>query len=105
MDTVVSSARIIPATAVPEGAGVIVHRTIGTPALRNYDPFLLLDHIGSDNPDDYIAGFPPHPRPSRPGPHGQNWVQTGVTSVSPGAVPASSQRLGPGLGFVAAPCK
>lgn len=61
MDTVVSSARIIPATAVPEGAGVIVHRTIGTPALRNYDPFLLLDHIGSDNPDDYIAGFPPHP--------------------------------------------
>jgi len=61
MDTVVSSARIIPATAVPEGAGVIVHRTIGTPALRNYDPFLLLDHISSDNPDDYIAGFPPHP--------------------------------------------
>lgn len=61
MDTAGSSARIIPAKAVREGAGVIVHRTIGTPALRNYDPFLLLDHIGSDNPDDYSAGFPPHP--------------------------------------------
>lgn len=61
MNTVVNTSRIIPATAVPEGAGVIVHRTIGTPALRNYDPFLLLDHISSDNPDDYIAGFPPHP--------------------------------------------
>lgn len=61
MEISVNAVRIIPATAVPEGAGVIVHRTIGTPALRNYDPFLLLDHIGSDNPDDYIAGFPPHP--------------------------------------------
>jgi hypothetical protein len=44
-----------------EGAGVTVHRTIGTPALRNYDPFMLLDQISSDNPDDYIAGFPQHP--------------------------------------------
>lgn len=61
MDTLVNTVRTIPATAVPEGAGVIVHRTIGAPALRNYDPFLLLDYISSDNPDDYIAGFPPHP--------------------------------------------
>jgi redox-sensitive bicupin YhaK (pirin superfamily) len=53
--------RLIPAMTISEGAGVIVHRTIGTPALRNYDPFLLLDHIGSENPDDYIAGFPAHP--------------------------------------------
>lgn len=53
--------RLIPAMIISEGAGVIVHRTIGTPALRSYDPFLLLDHIGSDNPDDYIAGFPAHP--------------------------------------------
>ncbi|SFU45756.1 hypothetical protein SAMN05216339_102349 [Nitrosomonas eutropha] len=61
MNTLANSIRIIPATAVPEGAGVIVHRTIGTAALRNYDPFLLLDHISSDNPNDYIAGFPSHP--------------------------------------------
>ncbi len=61
MNTPVSATRLIPAVAVPEGAGVIVHRTIGTPPLRNYDPFLLLDHISSDNPDDYMAGFPSHP--------------------------------------------
>lgn len=54
-------AKIIAATAVSEGAGVTVHRTIGTPALRNLDPFLMLDHFGSDDPDDYIAGFPDHP--------------------------------------------
>jgi redox-sensitive bicupin YhaK (pirin superfamily) len=54
-------AKIITATAVSEGAGVTVHRTIGTPALRNLDPFLMLDHFGSDDPDDYIAGFPDHP--------------------------------------------
>jgi redox-sensitive bicupin YhaK (pirin superfamily) len=53
--------RFIPAMTLQEGAGVTVHRTIGTPALRNYDPFLMLDHFCSDNPDDYIAGFPSHP--------------------------------------------
>jgi redox-sensitive bicupin YhaK (pirin superfamily) len=51
----------VPAFEVTEGAGVTVHRSIGTPALRNLDPFLLLDHFGSDNPDEYIAGFPDHP--------------------------------------------
>jgi len=51
----------VPAFAVTEGAGVTVHRSIGTPALRNLDPFLMLDHFGSDNPDEYIAGFPDHP--------------------------------------------
>ena len=56
-----STNRFISALAVPEGAGVTVHRTIGTPALRNLDPFMLLDHFGSDNPDEYIAGFPSHP--------------------------------------------
>lgn len=51
----------VAAHEVTEGAGVTVHRSIGTPALRNLDPFLLLDHFGSDNPDEYIAGFPDHP--------------------------------------------
>jgi redox-sensitive bicupin YhaK (pirin superfamily) len=36
-------------------------RVIGTPALDHFDPFLLLDEFRSDNPDDYIAGFPDHP--------------------------------------------
>lgn len=61
MDAFVNSSRLIPAMAVPEGAGVTVYRTIGAPTLRDYDPFLLLDHISSDNPNDYIAGFPAHP--------------------------------------------
>ncbi len=53
--------RFIPAMTTSEGAGVSVHRTIGTPTLRHYDPFMLLDHFSSDNPDEYIAGFPSHP--------------------------------------------
>jgi redox-sensitive bicupin YhaK (pirin superfamily) len=51
----------IRASAVSEGAGVTVHRTLGTPALKNLDPFLMLDHFGSDDPEQYIAGFPDHP--------------------------------------------
>jgi len=47
--------------AVSDGAGVNLLRSIGTPGLLNLDPFLLLDEFRSDNPDDYIAGFPPHP--------------------------------------------
>jgi redox-sensitive bicupin YhaK (pirin superfamily) len=59
--TILKQGRHIPAHEVTEGAGVTVHRTIGTPAMRNLDPFMMLDQISSDNPDDYIAGFPPHP--------------------------------------------
>lgn len=44
-----------------EGAGVRLRRTIGTNALDYLDPFLLLDHFASDDPSDYLAGFPWHP--------------------------------------------
>ncbi len=44
-----------------DGAGVNMTRIIGTPELDHLDPFLLFDVFESDNPDDYIAGFPPHP--------------------------------------------
>lgn len=44
-----------------DGAGVRLTRYIGTPALRNLDPFLLLDFFESDDPNDYVAGFPAHP--------------------------------------------
>lgn len=44
-----------------DGAGVRLNRLIGTPHLRHIDPFLMLDEFKSDQPDDYIAGFPPHP--------------------------------------------
>ena len=53
--------QLVNATTLAEGAGVTVHRTIGTPALRHLDPFLMLDHFASDNPNEYIAGFPDHP--------------------------------------------
>ena len=53
--------RIVPSTPVKEGAGVIVHRSIGMPGVGRHDPFLMLDHFATENPDDYIAGFPSHP--------------------------------------------
>lgn len=53
--------QIVQAHAVAEGAGVTVHRALGTPALRRLDPFLMLDHFDSDDPEQYIAGFPDHP--------------------------------------------
>ncbi len=47
--------------ATQDGAGVSLKRILGQPALRNLDPFLMLDEFGSDNPGEYIAGFPEHP--------------------------------------------
>lgn len=44
-----------------DGAGVSLRRLIASHELDMLDPFLLFDAFGSDNPDDYIAGFPPHP--------------------------------------------
>jgi len=53
--------KIIPSVEVMEGAGVKVRRTIASHQLDHLDPFLLLDHFFSDDPNDYIAGFPMHP--------------------------------------------
>jgi redox-sensitive bicupin YhaK (pirin superfamily) len=47
--------------AISDGAGVKLTRIIGSKSLSMLDPFLLLDCFESDNPDDYIAGFPTHP--------------------------------------------
>jgi len=44
-----------------EGAGVRLHRVFGFTEQPRLDPFLLLDEFGSDDPDDYLAGFPWHP--------------------------------------------
>ena len=44
-----------------EGAGVHLKRVFGYQQVPLLDPFLLLDHFGSDNPQDYILGFPWHP--------------------------------------------
>lgn len=44
-----------------DGAGVKLRRIFAHDHTKLTDPFLLLDHFGSDNPDDYIKGFPWHP--------------------------------------------
>lgn len=53
--------QVITGQATTDGAGVDLVRVIGQPALMDLDPFLLLDAFRSDDPNDYIAGFPPHP--------------------------------------------
>ena len=53
--------RIVRGIETSDGAGVNLTRIIGTPELNMLDPFLLLDEFGSNNPNDYIAGFPSHP--------------------------------------------
>ena len=52
---------VITGVAATDGAGVELTRVIGSPQLNMLDPFLLLDRFSSDKPQDYIAGFPPHP--------------------------------------------
>lgn len=44
-----------------DGAGVRLRRAFGNLRGMNLDPFLLLDSFGSENPEDYMAGFPWHP--------------------------------------------
>jgi len=54
-------ADIVAPQPVVEGAGVRLRRSIATGRLNYVDPFLLFDHFGSDDPRDYLAGFPMHP--------------------------------------------
>ena len=53
--------KIVRSIETSDGAGVKLKRSIGTPEADYIDPFLMLDEFGSDNKDDYLAGFPPHP--------------------------------------------
>jgi redox-sensitive bicupin YhaK (pirin superfamily) len=53
--------RIQMGQATTDGAGVRLTRVITHDLQRRLDPFLMLDAFGSDDPDDYIAGFPNHP--------------------------------------------
>ena len=53
--------QIINPIETSDGAGVKLKRSIGIPQMDYFDPFLMLDEFGSENPDDYIKGFPPHP--------------------------------------------
>jgi redox-sensitive bicupin YhaK (pirin superfamily) len=53
--------RVIPSIPASDGAGVKLRRSLGASQLQRHDPFLMLDEFFSDNPDDYLAGFPAHP--------------------------------------------
>ncbi|QBS13409.1 pirin family protein [Legionella geestiana] len=53
--------RLLTGRLMREGAGVKLHRYIGMDPHNEYDPFLLLDFFDSDDPMDYIGGFPDHP--------------------------------------------
>ena len=44
-----------------DGAGVRLVRVLGSPTVKTFDPFLMLDAFDSVNPDDYVKGFPMHP--------------------------------------------
>ena len=52
--------KIIDPIPASDGAGVKLKRSIGVDP-DYFDPFLMLDEFGSENKDDYIGGFPPHP--------------------------------------------
>jgi redox-sensitive bicupin YhaK (pirin superfamily) len=61
MAKVANPKKVIAGLSVTDGAGVQLNRIIGSYELGDVDPFVLLDEFRSDNPDDYIAGFPWHP--------------------------------------------
>lgn len=65
MDSTVQHSRTIEAlvqgTPTSDGAGVRLSRVLTQQWQRRLDPFLMLDHFGSDDAADYIAGFPDHP--------------------------------------------
>ena len=52
---------VIASVPASDGAGVKLRRSLGSAPNLRFDPFLMLDEFFSDDPDDYIAGFPAHP--------------------------------------------
>ncbi|PTU31738.1 pirin family protein [Stenotrophobium rhamnosiphilum] len=53
--------QVIPGMPTSDGAGVKLRRSLGASQTLRLDPFLMLDEFSSENPDDYVAGFPAHP--------------------------------------------
>ncbi|MEY4121961.1 MAG: hypothetical protein RLZZ457_799 [Pseudomonadota bacterium] len=53
--------RLVEGQDTKDGAGVRLTRVLSHDLQERLDPFLMLDAFGSDNPGDYIAGFPNHP--------------------------------------------
>ena len=57
----IEAKKIVKAIQTSDGAGVKLKRSMGATELDFIDPFLMFDEFGSENKNDYIAGFPPHP--------------------------------------------
>src|SRR5688572_18341495 len=53
--------QLVTGAAHKDGAGVKLRKLLGGRALPLLDPFLMLDEFRSDDPRDFIAGFPNHP--------------------------------------------
>ena len=53
--------RLVVGRSTSDGAGVKLTRVLTQDLQRRLDPILMLDAFGSDDPDDYVAGFPDHP--------------------------------------------
>ncbi len=53
--------RVVAGQPTSDGAGVKLTRVLTQPLQRRLDPFLMLDAFGTDDPKDYIGGFPSHP--------------------------------------------
>jgi redox-sensitive bicupin YhaK (pirin superfamily) len=53
--------RVVAGQRTSDGAGVKLTRVLTHDLQRRLDPFLMLDAFGTDNPGDYIGGFPDHP--------------------------------------------
>ncbi len=52
---------IVAGVSTSDGDGVKLTRVLQQPLQKRLDPYLMLDAFGSDNPGDYIGGFPNHP--------------------------------------------
>ncbi|MGZ5044553.1 MAG: pirin family protein [Methylobacter sp.] len=54
-------AAVITGQDTSDGAGVKLKRIVSQQQKNAFDPFILLDEFGSDEPTDYVGGFPDHP--------------------------------------------
>jgi len=86
-DNVANVARVVKGVHVTDGAGVHLNRIIAQPHLDHLDPFVLMDEFRSDDPDEFMAGFPWHPH---------RGIET-ITYVVYGAVEHEDSRGGGGV--------
>ena len=61
MNPIIKVKKVLKSKPTLEGAGVHLKRVFGFQHTPQFDPFLLLDDFHSNNPDEYISGFPWHP--------------------------------------------